>query len=94
MAGPKTEKMSGVIWSFFSSVRLAITLLIVLAITSIVGTVIPQAEGAREFAMGLSPQLFRIFNFLGLFDMYHSLWFRLLMEDLLYWVLLTCMIVG
>ena len=91
MAGPKTEKTSGVIWSFFSSVKLAITLLIVLAITSIVGTVIPQAEGAREFAMGLNPQLFRIFNFLGLFDMYHSLWFRLLM-GLLSFNLVICSI--
>jgi cytochrome c biogenesis protein len=76
MSKPK----SNIVWNFFSSVKLAITLLIILAIASIVGTIIPQQEGAREFAAGLNPQLFRILNSLNLFDMYHSLWFRLIMS--------------
>jgi cytochrome c biogenesis protein len=75
-----SEPKSNIFWNFFRSVKLAITLLIILAVASIVGTIIPQQEGAREFAVGLNPQLFNILNSLNLFDMYHSLWFRLIMS--------------
>lgn len=65
-------------WRFFSSVKLALFLLIFLALTSIVGTVIPQQEEALEFSRRLSPGVFRLFSSLGLFDMYHSSWFRII----------------
>ena len=71
-------KRSDIIWDIFSSVKLTLTLLIILAITSIAGTVIPQREGAMEFAQKLSPGLVRLFNSLQLFDMYHSIWFRVI----------------
>ncbi len=66
------------IWAFFSSVKLTIVLLILLAIASVIGTLIPQIsqrEGV-EFAKNLSPQMLRFFNTLDLFDMYHASWFR------------------
>lgn len=66
-------------WAFFASVRLAIVLLIILAIASILGTVIPQQQGAAEFASRLSPGMLRLFVALDLFDMYHSVWFRVLL---------------
>ena len=68
------------IWRFFSSVKLTIVLLIILAVASILGTLIPQMpqRESLEFARGLSPGLFRLFSSINLFDMYHSLWFRLL----------------
>ena len=75
----KTKDKPNVIWNFFSSVRLTIVLLIILALASIVGTLIPQKEEAIDFARSLSPEMFRFFSALDLFDMYHSLWFRLLM---------------
>jgi len=78
MAASKTTKNSNIIWTFFSSVNLTILLLIILAITSVAGTLIPQQEGATEFAQKLHPGLFRLFRFLQLFDMYHSIWFRIL----------------
>jgi len=72
------------VWRFFSSVKLAIVLLVILAIVSILGTVIPQMPQREsvEFAKGLSPGMFKLFGFINLFDMYHSLWFRLLMGSL------------
>lgn len=70
------------LWSAFSSIKLTIVLLIVLAVTSIFGTVIPQQEGALELAEKLSPSLFRLFSNLQLFDMYHSFWFRLIIGAL------------
>jgi len=74
-----SKSRSNIFWDFFASVRLAITLLIVLAIASILGTLIPQQQGAAQFASRLSPGMFRVFNALDLFDMYHSIWFRVLL---------------
>ncbi|MFC1868297.1 cytochrome c biogenesis protein ResB [Thermodesulfobacteriota bacterium] len=70
------EKSSNPIWNSLSSVKLTFILLILLAITSITGTIIPQQEGAAKFAQALSPGLVRLFSSLQLFDMYHSIWFR------------------
>lgn len=91
MAKSGTEKSSNPIWRFFSSVRLTIVLLIILAIASILGTIIPQKEGAADFAKGLTPELFRLFRSINLFDMYHSIWFRVLIGFLAL-NLLTCSI--
>jgi len=82
MAKSDKEKKSNFVWDFFSSVKLTIILLIILAIASILGTLIPQQEGAVEFARGLSPWLFRLSTALDLFDMYHSAWFRILIGSL------------
>ena len=78
MKESKPERQSNIIWNFFRSVKLTFILLIILAIVSILGTLIPQGEGAVEFARRLSPATLRIFTSLDLFDMYHSLWFRVL----------------
>ncbi len=78
MTSPETAKKSNTLWSFFTSVKLTLALLIVLAVTSIFGTVIPQQEGAMELAEKLSPGLVSFLSSLQLFDMYHSLWFRLI----------------
>ncbi|MBW1779909.1 MAG: cytochrome c biogenesis protein ResB [Deltaproteobacteria bacterium] len=78
MKQPKSENRSHAIWRFFSSVKLTIVLLILLAIVSIIGTVIPQQQGAAEFARRLSPSTLQIFAALDMFDMYHSIWFRVL----------------
>ena len=80
MTKSTSKTKSNSVWRFFSSVKLAIVLLIILAIASILGTVIPQMPQREsvEFARGLSPGMFKLFSFINLFDMYHSLWFRLL----------------
>lgn len=80
--GPGGEHRSFSLWSAFSSIKLTLFLLILLAVTSIFGTVIPQQESAMELAEKLSPSLFRLLSGLQLFDMYHSFWFRLLIGAL------------
>lgn len=70
------------VWNLFKSVRLTIFILIVLAIASIVGTLIPQQEGAMGFARELSPGMLRLFKTLDLFDVYHALWFRFIIAAL------------
>ena len=66
------------IWNFFSSVKLTIVLLLSLAVTSIIGTLIPQNEDPQSYFKAFGGVLFQLFNLLDLFDMYHSLWFQLL----------------
>ena len=78
MVKSKSKNRSNVFWGFFSSVKLTIVLLIILAIVSILGTIVPQEQGTAEFARRLNPAMLQIFTSLDLFDMYHSIWFRVL----------------
>ncbi len=82
MKRPDRKKGANTVWNIFSSVRLTISLLIILALVSIIGTLIPQGQGAVEFARNLSPGTLRFFSSLNLFDMYHSVWFRILIATL------------
>lgn len=66
------------IWSFFSSVHLAIVLLSLIAFFALIGTLVPQREAAGELAGQLSPALFSFLQKMQIFDLYHSVWFFLL----------------
>ena len=63
------------IWHFFTSVRLAISLLAILAVTSIIGTIIPQHEAAAFYAERYSSSLAAFFQILDIPNMYGSWWF-------------------
>lgn len=58
-----------------ASLRLTIFLLLALALTSIIGTVIPQGELPPEYIQSISQNKFKLYQALGFFDMYHSMWF-------------------
>lgn len=60
---------------FFASLRLTVSLLIILSITSIFGTVIPQGDPPHEYLHGISQAKLKLYQSLNLFDMYHSWWF-------------------
>jgi len=64
------------VWDIFSSLRLTIFLLILLAATSVLGTIILQNGTPQQYLAEYGPRLSRILGFFGLFDMYHSWWFR------------------
>lgn len=72
-----TKNKSG-IWSFFSSVQLAIVLLSLIAFFALAGTLVPQREAAAAFAESISPALFSFLQKMQIFDLYHSVWFILL----------------
>ncbi|MBN2125682.1 MAG: cytochrome c biogenesis protein ResB [Deltaproteobacteria bacterium] len=78
----RTQKGLNALWNALKSVRFTIVLLIVLALVSILGTVIPQQESAMQFAQRLSPGAFRLLKAFQLFDVYHSFWFRLIIGAL------------
>jgi len=64
--------------AFFSSVKLTLALLILIALAAILGTVIPQQEAAETFAGRLSPGMLSLFQTLQLFDIFHSPGFMIL----------------
>jgi cytochrome c biogenesis protein len=72
-----------IIWKFLASVKLAIFVLITLATSSIVGTIVEQkAEPAKNIALlakffgdSAAPTVYNIFAKLGFMDMYGSWWF-------------------
>ncbi len=72
-----------------SSLRLTIALLILLAVASIFGTVIPQNASPEEYLRFWKPSTYRILSILGFLDLYHASWFFLLLA-LLCLNLITC----
>ncbi len=70
------------LWRALASVKLTLFLLVLLAILSIFGTVVPQQERAVELAHRLSPSLVNFLASLQVFDLYHSYWFRLIIGAL------------
>lgn len=70
-----TESM----WEFFCSLKLSIVLLIGLALTSIIGTIVPQGNVPPEYLQTISEAKFKLYQSLSFFDMYHSWWFMLLL---------------
>jgi cytochrome c biogenesis protein len=66
------------IWKFFTSVQLTIVLLLTLAATSIIGTLIPQNEAPQAYLQAFGATLYRFFDLLGFLDLYHSWWFQTL----------------
>jgi cytochrome c biogenesis protein len=73
------ENIAEKVWKFFSSVKLAVVLLIILAIVSVIGTVIQQNEAPERYLQEYSRATVDLFEMLGFFDMYHTWWFVLLL---------------
>ncbi len=67
------------LWGFFASVKLTVVLLMTLAATSIIGTLIPQNENPENYRRAFGDFYYRLFETLDVFDMYHSWWFQLLL---------------
>ena len=67
------------IWQFFASVKLALITLFLIAVTSIIGTVIPQKEAAEFYVSKYGPKVAQIFTILDIPDMYNSWWFLALL---------------
>jgi len=63
------------VWSFFTSLKLAIIILIIISITSIVGTIIPQNEAPAVYLRFYKPSTYELMRLLDIDNMYHSWWF-------------------
>ncbi|MBN1104944.1 MAG: cytochrome c biogenesis protein ResB [Deltaproteobacteria bacterium] len=82
MAATENKKERNPFWDFFSSIRLTIALLILLAVSSVAGTLIPQQEEASRLVHTWSPGLVQFLDALQIFDVYHSVWFRIIIAAL------------
>jgi len=69
-------KNANPLWKFFCSVKLTIVLLLSLALTSIIGTVIPQNQSPDSYLHAFGAFRYQFLSVLGIMDMYHSWWFQ------------------
>ncbi len=70
------KNKKNVVFRFFCSLKLTITLLIVLAAVSIFGTIIPQRLPDSEYLKHYSAGAFYVMKLLGVLDLYHAWWFQ------------------
>jgi cytochrome c biogenesis protein len=67
------------VYELLSSMRFAVSMLSVLGIASIIGTVLKQNEPYENYIIKFGQFWFEIFEKLGLYDVYHALWFLLIL---------------
>ncbi|MDK9709466.1 MAG: cytochrome c biogenesis protein ResB [Desulforhopalus sp.] len=68
-------KLIDQIWAFFASVQLAILTLCSIAVTSIIGTIIPQGEPYTFYVTKFGTKTATLFQVLDIHKMYSSWWF-------------------
>jgi len=71
----KGKGFSRILFDLFRSLKLTIFLLILLAILSVIGTLISQNATVEEYVERYGANLYEVLDFFNLFDMYHSWWF-------------------
>jgi cytochrome c biogenesis protein len=79
----KNRSITDRIWDLFASVKFAVVIFIIIALTSIVGTIVEQnVEPAKNiklltkmFGAGAAPAIYDVLDKLGFMNMYHSWWF-------------------
>jgi cytochrome c biogenesis protein len=73
---PASRKRFGQrLFLFLGSMDLAITLLLTLAVASIIGTVLQQNQPYSDYLIKFGPFWFDLFESAGLYDVYSSIWF-------------------
>lgn len=80
---PLHRRLSQGIFELLSSMRFAISMLTVLAIASIIGTVLKQSEPYSNYIIQFGQFWFQAFEILGLYDVYHSGWFLTILAFLI-----------
>ncbi len=84
----RTKSPMDRVWDLFTSLKLAITLIIIMAVASIIGTIVEQNQPIEKYRQFYTDGTIRIMDAMSLFDMYHSWWFLLLL--VLFTVNLAC----
>ena len=77
------RSLGAVLLEFLGSMNLAITLLMVVAVASIIGTVMHQNEPYNNYVMKFGPFWFEVYRALNLYDVYSATWFLVLLGILL-----------
>jgi cytochrome c biogenesis protein len=66
-------------FDLLSSMRFAVSLLTVLGVASIIGTVLKQNEPYENYIIKFGQFWFEFFESLGLYDVYHATWFLIIL---------------
>ncbi len=75
----KKETIPDQIWMFFCSVKLTVYTLVLLAATSIIGTLILQNGSPQQYISLYGKGFYNLIKVLKIDDMYHAWWFLLLL---------------
>jgi cytochrome c biogenesis protein len=67
------------VYELLSSMRFAVSLLTLLGIASIIGTVLKQNEPYQNYIVKFGQFWFELFDTLGLLDVYHAVWFLVIL---------------
>lgn len=67
------------LWKRFTSIKLAIYLFLIIAGISMIGTFLVQNRPPEEYIRLFGVVGYKIMDFLGFFDLYHSFWFRFIL---------------
>ncbi len=78
----RPPRRSRILVEFLGSMNLAITLLVALAIASVIGTVLVQNEPYTEYLIQFGPFWHEIFAGMGLYQVYSATWFLLVVAFL------------
>lgn len=78
---PRTRRRIAL--EFLGSMNLAITILIAIAIAAVIGTVLKQNQPYTDYIFKFGPFWHKVFLDLGLYDVYGTVWFLVLMGFLL-----------
>ncbi|MCG8567597.1 MAG: cytochrome c biogenesis protein ResB [Desulfobacterales bacterium] len=73
------ERLTDQIWMFFASVKLSVYTLVLLALTSIIGTVVLQNGSPQQYVNLYGEGMYNLIRVLGVDDMYHAWWFLALL---------------
>jgi cytochrome c biogenesis protein len=69
------QSISEQIWQFFASAKLAVTTLVLLALSSVLGTLLLQNGPEQEYIRRYGSAGYQLIKTLNLNDMYHAWWF-------------------
>jgi len=81
--GQPRKSLGGIWLEFLGSMNLAITLLVVVSIASVIGTVLPQNETFNTYLIQFGPFWFEVFRVLNLYDVYSASWFLFILGFLI-----------
>lgn len=79
---PRAVSRTSVLLEFLGSMNLAITLLVMVAVASVIGTVLKQNEAYQNYIVKFGPFWFEAFKSLGLYDVYSAGWFLVILTFL------------
>lgn len=79
----QVRKKPSAFLNFLGSMNLAVTLLVMLSIASVIGTVLQQDQTVQDYIIKFGPFWSQVFSELGLFHVYGAIWFVLVLVFLL-----------